>query len=423
MPEDGATAALTGFGLAEIVGTRRDDVFDGRRDTVLFGGPGNDSFRTDPAVSSEVGAQWFVGGSGGDRYVVSTGTFAIVADASAARGDTLVATDVNLATARIFEIDRAHLAVFDDATQTGFMIVDWLVTDGRIDTFELAGGTQRFGVELSPIEIRFSDNFLGSFSFEEVASQSLLPPALALDDDALEAALARAAAAERQAGDGLTIVGGDAAEVFEGTSGPDDIRGAGGDDTIAGGASDLLRGGGDADTLDGGAGADALSGGAGDDRLQGGPGPDQLAGGAGPKTFRGAGPAATSWRAAPATISSMAGQARTAGAAAAGSTASSSACSTASPTASPTTTSRRRSSTSRRWWTCAPRARWRASSGSRTGSRTRSPASTSIAAARARRSSRRCGSRARSSTASARRSWASRRASSLPASPPTRDPG
>jgi Ca2+-binding RTX toxin-like protein len=85
-------------------------------------------------------------------------------------------------------------------------------------------------------------------------------------------------------GNGLAVVGTNAANTFDFSglqaitgAGISNINGAGGDDTIIGSQFN--------DVLLGGAGNDSLNGGAGNDQLTGGLGDDMLAGGAGANTF------------------------------------------------------------------------------------------------------------------------------------------
>ncbi|MDM0018336.1 peroxidase family protein [Variovorax saccharolyticus] len=87
---------------------------------------------------------------------------------------------------------------------------------------------------------------------------------------------------------GDSIIGTNAAEIFNGNAGQDVIIGNGGNDIISGNAEDdLLDGGAGADTLNGGTGDDTLLGGAGGDTLNGDAGNDAITGGDGGDTVSG----------------------------------------------------------------------------------------------------------------------------------------
>lgn len=84
------------------------------------------------------------------------------------------------------------------------------------------------------------------------------------------------------------IVGGGAADTFNGDDGNDTIDGMRGDDILNGGeGSDHLFGWGDEDTLNGGEGIDFLDGGRGKDTLNGDNGADELYGQRGTDTLKG----------------------------------------------------------------------------------------------------------------------------------------
>ena len=83
------------------------------------------------------------------------------------------------------------------------------------------------------------------------------------------------------------VLGGNGADVINGTAQTDVVDGRGGNDLINGNdGSDLLLGGTGSDTLNGGAGIDGLLGEAENDTLDGGPGADQLFGGSGNDILR-----------------------------------------------------------------------------------------------------------------------------------------
>ncbi|MEI4233670.1 calcium-binding protein [Roseovarius sp. D22-M7] len=107
-------------------------------------------------------------------------------------------------------------------------------------------------------------------------------------DDVLHGA---AGADEIAGGDGNDTLHGDGGDdALAGGRGDDQLFGHNDDDSLLGGAGDdTLQGGDGDDTLAGGAGDDALNGGLGDDRLHGGPGQDTLFGGHGADTIIGVG--------------------------------------------------------------------------------------------------------------------------------------
>lgn len=87
---------------------------------------------------------------------------------------------------------------------------------------------------------------------------------------------------DTSAGDGLLLIGGEAADSLAGGTGGDTIEGRAGNDRLSGGeGDDDISGGEGNDVVSGGAGSDTLSGGAGNDLILGGAGQDIIDGGQG----------------------------------------------------------------------------------------------------------------------------------------------
>ncbi|HEX6142108.1 MAG TPA: hypothetical protein VFZ01_05290, partial [Geminicoccaceae bacterium] len=277
---------LERFGFREVGGTRGEDAFTSSSpNTVHLGGPGNDLFIASDALDAETGAHFFLGGGGSDQYQLDPETFTVIGNGGGR--DVVLAPGLSFTGATVFEVDRQHLGVVDPETGAGVVILDWI--SDRIDSIEFSDGVRRIGIDINPVQLRFEPNVITDQSFAELSANGILPPGAALDDELIEALTARAEAFEDEAGDGLSIVGGEAGEVLSGGDGPDMLDGAGGDDRIDGLAGDdrLLGGDGDdlilagdgADDVDGGRGDDQLSGDAGADVVRGGDGNDRLQGG------------------------------------------------------------------------------------------------------------------------------------------------
>lgn len=120
-------------------------------------------------------------------------------------------------------------------------------------------------------------------------SQELAAAAAGDDEDALGLLLDDVSLlALEDPDDANLIIGGGAADVFDGGAGNDRIEGMRGDDTLTGGeGDDSLFGWGDEDTLNGGEGIDTLDGGRGKDTLNGDNGADILYGQRGTDTLKG----------------------------------------------------------------------------------------------------------------------------------------
>ena len=228
---DGDDALQGGLGNDLLEGGAGNDSLDGGGgDDILVGGAGNDTL---------------LGSYGGnDTYLFSAGFGQDTIFTARSPGDQdMISFDASVAKENL-RLERRNEGLF-------------IMVEGSPDDvievqyhFDYYGS---YGVE----GIRFSDGVV--WDREEIQRRAYLPS----DGD-------------------QRIVGGDAADVFDGGGGSDYISGGGGDDTLFGGTgNDGLTGDGGNDVLDGGEGDDNLWGYDGGDILQGGSGNDYIVGGDG----------------------------------------------------------------------------------------------------------------------------------------------
>ena len=268
----------------EIGGTYRglggnDEIFVGQKQSVAFGGDGNDTIHGDNFGTASIS-----GGAGNDVLdggTLGSGSVTYVFDVTpgAANADTVLNFDT---TVDAVELDGS---AFTAIGPTG----RFEIGDARF--FAAAGASAGHDSDDRIVYDTASGNLWYDADGSGAGAAQLIAafqgaPALAAEDIAVVNGQA-----------GLTINGTASGEPIEGSNGDDSINGLGGNDTLLGhGGNDTLDGGDGNDQVDGGGGDDLEIGGAGNDILGSSdwahaifnpsdPGADTLDGGLGDDSF------------------------------------------------------------------------------------------------------------------------------------------
>lgn len=130
---------------------------------VVYGGAGAETLRVTSASNGTPGLNVLAGGSGNDSYVIDDHSYTVVADIGGS--DRIESSGMYFNTTYASIYDNRHLALYDVATNTNVVILDWLDSSRRIETFVGAD----WSGSLSDLQavIASGQGFEGYFSLEQ----------------------------------------------------------------------------------------------------------------------------------------------------------------------------------------------------------------------------------------------------------------
>ena len=181
--------------LTEIVGTVNSEEIKGKDLEIVYGLEGNDLLKSANGSTTEnaADATVLVGGSGNDHYDTIDESTAIIIENGNDDNDLFHGTDIKFfsETSYILEIENRHLLIGDRSTGQSGIIIDWQVSENRIENFTSIDAI--FTYEQFVANFRNLDSYQGNFSWEElVASGELNLARLGLSADTVYIAIAQA---------------------------------------------------------------------------------------------------------------------------------------------------------------------------------------------------------------------------------------
>ena len=181
--------------LTEIVGTVNSEEIKGKDLEIVYGLEGNDLLKSANGSTTENtnDATVLVGGSGNDHYDTIDESTAIIIENGNDDNDLFHGTDIKFfsETSYILEIENRHLLIGDRSTGQSGIIIDWQVSENRIENFTSIDAI--FTYEQFVANFRNLDSYQGNFSWEElVASGELNLARLGLSADTVDIAIAQA---------------------------------------------------------------------------------------------------------------------------------------------------------------------------------------------------------------------------------------
>ena len=181
--------------LTEIVGTVNSEEIKGKDLEIVYGLEGNDLLKSANGSTTEnaADATVLVGGSGNDHYDTIDESTAIIIENGNDDNDLFHGTDIKFfsETSYILEIENRHLLIGDRSTGQSGIIIDWQVSENRIENFTSIDAI--FTYEQFVANFRNLDSYQGNFSWEElVASGELNLARLGLSADTVDIAIAQA---------------------------------------------------------------------------------------------------------------------------------------------------------------------------------------------------------------------------------------
>ncbi|NUN64583.1 hypothetical protein HCU40_07420 [Pseudanabaena biceps] len=175
--------------------TNSSETFTGSEGQIILGLSGNDQL-TASSLGGIVGPTVLAGGLGADTYIAPSGTSSIIIENGGTIGDVLrfgfsflksgqTASQVTFA-----QLDNRHLYIFDPDTRTSVVIIDWKVTQNRVNTFSFID--QDVSFDFISKNLTAFPNYRGNFAIQQTNPNvfSYLSPSTGLTPTSFNSAIA-----------------------------------------------------------------------------------------------------------------------------------------------------------------------------------------------------------------------------------------